>query len=183
MASSWAHAMAAVTVVAAFAPRATASVAWMAAGVSAVALDIDAVGRLWTGGGDVMWLGGHRALTHSLAFAAGIGVVIMLGLWRATPGAARRLGLWLVVTVAIATHGGLDALTGYGEGIQFLAPWSSERYSAPVRLLGRGIVRDSIAFVVLFLACRTVIRWRGLELPILLDPPFLRPETSRGRQR
>jgi membrane-bound metal-dependent hydrolase YbcI (DUF457 family) len=46
--------------------------------------DLDASGRLW-GSGDVQWLGGHRAFTHSVVFAVVFGGLLSLTLWRTLP--------------------------------------------------------------------------------------------------
>jgi membrane-bound metal-dependent hydrolase YbcI (DUF457 family) len=122
----------------------------------------------------VAWLGGHRALTHSLTFAAGFGLVVSLSLRPAVAGSSAMFRAWLAAMLAIATHGVLDALTTYGEGIQFLAPVSEQRYWAPWRLLGGGIVRDSIAFALFYVAARAMIIRRNLPLPSVLNPQFLR---------
>jgi membrane-bound metal-dependent hydrolase YbcI (DUF457 family) len=135
--------------------------------------DIDAIGRPF-GGGDVAWLGGHRALTHSLLFAAALSALLSVTVLRLASGVQPRLVLWLALTLAIASHGGLDSLTTYGEGIQFFAPFTDARYWSPWRLLGDGIVRDTIAFVVVYGVARAVILRRGLPLPRLLNPNFLR---------
>ena len=84
------------------------------------------------------------------------------------------MALWLALTLAIASHGVLDAFTTYGEGIQFLAPFTTVRYWSPWQPLGGGIVRDTVAFVVLWGMARTVIIRRGLPMPRLLNPAFLR---------
>lgn len=78
-----------------------------------------------------------------------------------------------IASVIVPKVGGLDALTTYGEGVEFLAPWSSRRYWAQWRPLGDGIVRDSIAFVILYLLARRVLIWRGFALPRVLNPRFL----------
>lgn len=105
---------------------------WVAA-ACAVLPDLDAVGRPF-GRGDVAWLGGHRALTHSLAFAAALaGVVASVG-FRGRPelaGPRRRLVLATALAVGTALHGALDALSTYGEGVAFLSPFSAHRVKAP----------------------------------------------------
>jgi hypothetical protein len=74
----------------------------------------------------------------------------------------------------VGSHGAIDALTSYGEGIEFLSPFTNVRYWAPWRLVGDGIVRDTIAFVVFYLIARAVIIRRRLPLPSVLNPQFLR---------
>jgi membrane-bound metal-dependent hydrolase YbcI (DUF457 family) len=109
-----------------------------------------------------------------LCFAAVFGLLLALSLRPAVTGAVGILRAWVAVLLAIATHGALDALTTYGEGIQFLAPFSEYRYWAPWRILGGGIVRDTIAFVLFFAIARAMIIWRRLPLPGVLNPRFLR---------
>ena len=83
---------------------------WTALAVAAVVLDLDALPRIW-GGGDIALLGGHRALTHSLAFALFTGILLAFGIGcRGFP----RWRLAAVLAIAVATHAGLDALTSYG---------------------------------------------------------------------
>lgn len=83
--------------------------------------------------------------------------------------------LWLAVTLAIASHGALDALTTYGSGVEFLAPFSAVRYRATWQVLGGGIGRDTVAFLLAFFAARLVLkRW---ELPA---PRSLRFSESRA---
>jgi inner membrane protein len=162
-----------VAIAAVFIPRGVPPRTWLLVGAAAVIPDLDAVGRLWNAG-DVEWLGGHRALTHSLAFATACGVLQGLTLRRSIPGVLSRFVACVALVLAVASHGALDALTTYGEGIRFLAPFSDARYRAPWRPLGDGIVRDSIAFAGFYFLARAVIVRRGLPLPRVLDPPFLR---------
>ena len=133
MPSSIAHGLAAAAVVSLVyrgdPPR---GALWMAA-ACAVLPDLDAVGRPF-GHGDVAWLGGHRALTHSLAFAVALGGVLATLGFRGRPelaGPRRRLVLAAALALGTALHGALDALSTYGEGVAFLAPFSARRVKAP----------------------------------------------------
>lgn len=146
---------------------------WVVVALCAVLPDVDAIGRPFRAG-DVAWLGGHRALTHSLLFAATLSALVSVTWLRLAAGVQAKLVLWLALTLAIASHGALDSLTTYGEGIQFLAPFTEARYWSPWRLLGGGIARDSIAFVAFCGLARTVIIRRRLPLPRALNPRFLR---------
>jgi inner membrane protein len=119
MASSWTHAVGAIAVASTLVPRATPSRAWIAIAVCAVVPDLDAIGRPF-GAGDVAWLGGHRALTHSIPFAVALAAILCLTILRSVSGVTTRLLLCLALSLAIASHGLLDSLTTYGEGIQFL---------------------------------------------------------------
>jgi len=68
---------------------------------------------------------GHRGASHSLAFAAGMGVLIGL--------VSRRLRLGLLVAAVVASHPLLDALTDGGLGVALLWPWDDARMFAPWR--------------------------------------------------
>jgi inner membrane protein len=174
MPSSWTHAIAAVTVAAALAPKDTPARVWAVVAVSAVIPDIDAIGRPF-GRGDVDFLGGHRALTHSFTFAAALSVLLVAAALRSVAGFRARVTLWLALALAIASHGLLDTLVTYGEGVQFFAPWSEQRYAAPWRPLGGGLFRDTLLFLLCFFTARIVIVKRGFVLPRALNPRFLQP--------
>ena len=94
--------------------------------LAAAAPDIDAIGRPF-GMGDVSFLGGHRAVTHSV-FAALVAGVAASALAGRTQAAHARLRIALYVTAVVASHGVLDTLTAYGEGVAFFAPFSMERW-------------------------------------------------------
>lgn len=74
---------------------------------------------------------GHRGLSHSLAFAAGLAAVLVALFYRrGVPGLGPgALGLYLFA--ATASHGLLDALTDGGLGVAFLAPLNGERFFFP----------------------------------------------------
>jgi inner membrane protein len=100
--------------------------ALLAAGIAAsIVPDLDVIGfSLGVAYGDPF---GHRGATHSLAFAAALGIVAALF--------ARRLGTRPAIAFAFAaaSHGVLDSLTNGGSGIAFLWPFSDERWFAPWR--------------------------------------------------
>ena len=173
MASSWTHAVGAIAVTSLLVPRATPSRIWVTMAVCAALPDLDAIGRPF-GAGDIAWLGGHRAFTHSIPFALALGAVLCLTVLRAVSAFPTRLLLWLALSLALASHGVLDSLTAYGEGIQFWSPFSEARYRAPWPLLGDGIVRDTIAFIVFYGLASAIIMRSGLASPRFLNPGFLR---------
>jgi inner membrane protein len=103
--------------------------ALLAAGIAAsIVPDFDVVGfSLGIAYGDPF---GHRGATHSLAFAAALGVLAALF--------ARRLGTrraiaFAFVAFSAASHGLLDSLTDGGSGVAFLWPFTDERWFAPWR--------------------------------------------------
>jgi inner membrane protein len=101
---------------------------------------------------------GHRGASHSFLTAVAIGVVSGLG--------ARRFG-WPVVrtavaaTLAVASHGILDACGEGGRGIPLLWPLTEARFTSPWRMLPdaprgmnmlswRGLLDLAVEFVVFF---------------------------------
>lgn len=75
---------------------------------------------VWVLGLDRDW---HRGFSHSLLMAGLYGAVAVLG-----PNSA-RCREWAVATIAVASHGLLDALTTVdGRGVQFLWPFWLERF-------------------------------------------------------
>ena len=100
---------------------------FLAAALCAAAPDLDVV-TVWFG---VPWghVLGHRGITHSLAFAALLASVVTATAFRGRG----RLGLWLVLFLATASHGVLDAMTNGGSGVAFFAPFDDARYFLPWR--------------------------------------------------
>ncbi len=79
---------------------------------------------------------GHRGFTHSLCFAALVGVVSVGVFFRdLRPLTTRWWAVASVVALATASHGMLDALTDAGLGIGFFIPFAEERFFAPWRPL------------------------------------------------
>jgi inner membrane protein len=100
---------------------------FLAGALCAAAPDLDVV-TVWLG---VPWghVLGHRGITHSPAFAAALAAVVTVTAFRGRG----RLGLWLVLFVATASHGVLDAMTDGGSGVALLAPLDDTRYFLPWR--------------------------------------------------
>lgn len=81
------------------------------------------------------WLG-HRGLSHSLLFAVLVAAVVARFEFRQVQPCSRdRWQLFGVCTLAVASHGVLDAFTDGGLGIAFLLPFSSDRYFFPFQPL------------------------------------------------
>ena len=77
---------------------------------------------------------GHRGLSHSLLFALLVAVVLWAWLARGAPRLSRSSGgLFLIVFLACASHGFLDAFTDAGLGVGFFIPLSDARYFFPWR--------------------------------------------------
>ena len=123
------HAAAGVAVALMLSPEPPTRRILVTSAVLAVIPDLD-IAALLLGASDKGLLG-HRALTHSLTFAVVAGAIAALAVSRRPPWSQHRLRYWLILTLATATHGLLDALTSYGQGIAFFAPWSQARYRFP----------------------------------------------------
>jgi inner membrane protein len=85
---------------------------------------------------------GHRGATHSIMFAAFIGLVACIAASAAKLPVRRST---LLVAAVVASHGLLDTLTDGGLGCALLWPFSNERFFAPwtplpVAPLGRGFI-------------------------------------------
>src|SRR4051812_20495611 len=65
---------------------------------------------------------GHRGLTHSIAFAAAVALLVAPLLPRSADPGRARAGIFLFA--AVVSHGMLDALTNGGLGVAFFAPLS-----------------------------------------------------------
>ena len=76
---------------------------------------------------------GHRGATHSLAFAAAMGVLAAVAWPRIDR--SRRAAWGLVAALVVASHPLLDALTDGGLGVALAWPWSDARMFAPWRPL------------------------------------------------
>ncbi|MDP6689731.1 MAG: metal-dependent hydrolase [Alphaproteobacteria bacterium] len=100
---------------------------WLACALLPAIQDADVIGfPMGIAYGDLL---GHRGLSHSLAFAAFLGLATALSMgwwekrdWRQT----RHLAILFVVLAA--SHGPMDMLTNGGLGIALLAPFDGQRY-------------------------------------------------------
>jgi inner membrane protein len=118
------HAVAGAAIASASGTRArVAAKLWIAVAIAAALPDIDVVA--FTLGIPYGNMFGHRGLTHSLVFAALMGLVIVKLLFARE---GNRLALVLLFFVVIASHGVLDAMTDGGLGVAFFAPFSAHRY-------------------------------------------------------
>ena len=75
---------------------------------------------------------GHRGLTHSLAFAVMVSLLVVRVAFSEIPSGSQKWW-WLVIHFFLVTvsHGLLDAMTDGGLGIAFFAPFDNERYFLP----------------------------------------------------
>ena len=148
MPSVFSHAIVGSTLVACGVSRPRASLVALGAAL-AVVPDLDVVGLAVGWGLDHPL--GHRGLSHSLVAAAGLAAL-------ATAFVPARAGesrwrVWLVLALATASHGLLDALTNGGRGVAFLAPFAETRWHFPARPIE-----------VSPIGVWSFISWRGLEV-------------------
>ena len=95
---------------------------WFLAVFCSVLPDIDVIGfRFGVHYGD-LW--GHRGMTHSLLFAAIIGIAVS---FLVTDSRDRWKAAFLLFAVT-ASHGLLDAMTDGGLGVAFFSPFDRTRY-------------------------------------------------------
>lgn len=95
--------------------------------------DLDVVGFFFGIKYGDLW--GHRGMTHSLFFAAIVGVVIGQFYARKLKRKFMHRESWfwsVFFAVIIASHGIFDALTNGGLGIAFFSPFDPTRYFLPV---------------------------------------------------
>lgn len=77
---------------------------------------------------------GHRGFTHSLFFAAIIGLLVAVLFSKAGWAPAYSfLPLGFLFAVATASHGFFDAMTDGGLGVAFFAPFTNNHYFFPWR--------------------------------------------------
>jgi inner membrane protein len=132
MASAFTHAIVGFAAAVAYAGTPTPRRLWLlAAGVS-VLPDADVIG--FPLGVRYASLLGHRGLSHSLAFAAALGIVVTtLAFRELRVGSGAWWGRSLFFAAVTASHGALDALTNGGLGVAFFAPFELKRYFFPFR--------------------------------------------------
>lgn len=134
MPSSLSHAMIAVAAGSVVAPHALLRPFLVIGAVCAMLPDIDAIGRPFYGEpGDLQSLGGHRGFTHSLSFAAALGVIVASAMLLDSRWRGYRARFAIFIAFATAAHGALDALTSIGaetSPVQFFSPFSVRGYTA-----------------------------------------------------
>lgn len=104
------------------------------AAILAVLPDIDVIG--FRNGIAYSSMLGHRGLTHSLPFAAGLSFLVTLAIFPEARKSFQASGrLFLLLFLATASHGILDSFTNAGLGVGFFIPFDETRYFAPWRPL------------------------------------------------
>lgn len=109
---------------------------------------------------------GHRGFSHSLFFAALVGLLAMTLWHRLVDDRPSRTSLFAYFALATASNGLLDALTDGGLGVGFFLPFDSTRYFLP----WRPIQVSPLSLTGLLERSRSVLvsEWWGIWLPSLL---------------
>ncbi|MGH9904487.1 MAG: metal-dependent hydrolase [Pyrinomonadaceae bacterium] len=132
MATIISHSIAALALGRVFAPDKMPLRFWFLSCFCAICPDFDVIAFAFdVSYGDML---GHRGITHSLLFAFGLGVLIVLLWFRETQLFTGKW--WLLVSyffVVTASHSVLDAITNGGLGVAFFAPFYNERFFFPWR--------------------------------------------------
>ncbi len=109
---------------------------------------------------------GHRGISHSLAFAAVLGIVGALIL-RADRNGARSFWITaLAAGAAAASHGLLDMVTNGGLGVGFLMPFDGGRFFFPFRPILVSPFSPGTFFAVVGSVIRSEILWVWLPLTV-----------------
>jgi inner membrane protein len=157
MPSSIGHALTAVAIGAPLAPATAGRRFWFAGILCTVLPDLDALGRPFRLG-DVEFLGGHRALTHSILFAVIVSVAVTWSAFRSSQWNGSRGRILVFLLLAMVSHGVLDAFTAYGGGVAFLYPFTRAHYVAEWQPV-RGLV-DEALWIWLPAAVLVGVVWR-----------------------
>jgi inner membrane protein len=99
---------------------------------------------------------GHRGVSHSLLFAALVG---LLAAWSARSFKAARVTAFLFIFVATASHGLLDMCTSGGLGVALLWPWTDARFFFP----WRPIRVSPLSLQALFTSRGVALAWSELR--------------------
>jgi membrane-bound metal-dependent hydrolase YbcI (DUF457 family) len=165
MPSSIAHGFAALALGAAILPQPIPRRLAVTGVACAVVLDLDAIGRPF-GYGDVMWLGGHRALTHSLFFSMAVAAVITLSWKELAPAAYLRWRVFAFLAGGMIAHGVLDMFTDDHPAVAIFAPFSWRRFEAPWEPFSR----IWMEILIVWIPCWLFVRYRNRTRNAPRDP-------------
>jgi inner membrane protein len=143
--------------------------------------DLDAVMRPFGNLEAEQLVGGHRGLTHSIPFAMALAAVIAQSPMMGPGWIGSKLSLWIWLSLAIASHGMLDTLTQYGEGVALLAPFSWHHFKSPWTPLGTGgTCRGIVACAVRGLSNELLWIWVPSLMLVGLSRVLRKPRQAPG---
>lgn len=132
MASAFGHAFAAFTA-SRFFPKFLMQKRVIFLGIlSSIMPDIDVLAFRYGIPYEDLW--GHRGITHSIFFAL-CWAVLLVFLFHTKSSSYDRWKLFGFYFIATVSHSLLDALTTGGAGVAFFAPFDTERYFFPIRVI------------------------------------------------
>jgi inner membrane protein len=177
--SSFSHAVVGIAIASAVHRTPTSKGVLATAGLCAIIPDID---LLWSRFGNTTnSLFMHRGITHSLFFAGALSGIVAL-IARPIDSGRDRSSLWISLALATASHGVLDALTAYGPGVAFFAPFSLNRLSFPWRPLGAGRIHANHSSALEGIAVTIFNELLWIWLPAFLLAGLLHFVRHRSRQ-
>ncbi|MEP6573191.1 MAG: metal-dependent hydrolase [Gemmatimonadota bacterium] len=167
MASAFSHAIVGLGIGACVLPARTPRSVWVTGALCSIVPDLDVIGfRFGIHYGDLL---GHRGLTHSIAFAVLLSLLVVALVFPRGAGPLSTSALRVYLFLAIASHGVLDAFTDGGLGVAFFAPFENGRYFfpwRPVRVSPIGIGPFFSAHGLAILGSE--IRWIWLPTSVLV---------------
>jgi inner membrane protein len=110
---------------------------------------------------------GHRAITHSLAFALVSAVAATIVFFRGHQWTNGRVRIALILGLALLSHACLDALSTYSAGVEFFAPFSQQRFRFPWTPLGDptgGLAGQLVQDAVFVLLPAVLVGWLGIKV-------------------
>ena len=120
---------------------------------------------------------GHRGISHSLAFAAVLALILSVLVTRLESWRGRLWQVFAFLFLATASHGVLDAMTSGGLGVAFFAPFDNSRYFFPFRPIQVSPVTVSAFFE------EAAIRVLSNEMLWIWTPCFLLLALDQGIRR
>lgn len=126
MASAFGHAVLAITIGQSF-PKRVLNWKLLTLGIICTILpDADVISFKLGIPYEAFW--GHRGFSHSLLFAAMVGLMIVLFFYRRKSVSLEGVGYFVFFSLCTASHSILDAMTNGGLGVAFFSPWDETRY-------------------------------------------------------
>jgi inner membrane protein len=175
-----AHAVAGAALGTAFAPPHARRRVAIAAGLCAALPDIDALGRPFGNLTYESLFGGHRGITHSLAFAVVLGTVVTWAFFRTPAWNGVRHRLRAAFALAAVSHSVLDAFSIIGNGVAFWAPFYWTHYEfvwQPLGEIGPGPRGPDRLFAIV----GNELLWVGLPALIVVAIARLARRDTRER--
>lgn len=179
MPSVFTHAVAAVAFGRAYTKAKLPLRFWILSAGCAIAPDMDVMGkRLGIEYSDML---GHRGLSHSLLFAAILSAIIVLLAFRKPIAGISRRKIFLLLFLATASHGILDAMVDGTLGVAFFAPFDAARFFLP----WRPIISSPIGWAFFSAAGVTTLMneffWIWIPSLIVIIAPWWRNRTANER--